>query len=247
MTKAQVLRLVNRWIGVSGGYLGDFSYSSHEAFYPEYCDLDLDVYASGGGTTRERFISTLQAQPPRAQAKIIRGILEKYPVGSTERRDQKLEAEFLDLAQRLDDETGVPPPPPIEPRSVVVRRALDDARALIASNGAASAVDRVHTVLHGYLREVASDAELEMVVDASAPQILGVLMREHPRIAGLGTRPEETRKILRSLAGAVDALGTARNLATPSHPNPALLEEPEAQLAISAAYAVVNYIEARLR
>jgi hypothetical protein len=44
LTRQEIARLVNRYIGVSGGYLGDFSYRTHAEFYPEYCDLDINPY-----------------------------------------------------------------------------------------------------------------------------------------------------------------------------------------------------------
>ena len=33
--------LVYKYIGVEGGYLGDFSYTTHDAFYPVYCGLEM--------------------------------------------------------------------------------------------------------------------------------------------------------------------------------------------------------------
>jgi hypothetical protein len=53
------MRLVNVYIGVEAGCLGDFSYRTHREFYPLYSDLDLnpDEY---GRTTRERFIELAQ-------------------------------------------------------------------------------------------------------------------------------------------------------------------------------------------
>lgn len=71
LSRQEVIKVVNRYIGVSGGYLGDFTYSSHADFYPEYCDLDIDPYAYPG-TTRERFIEILSTQSPHDQAKILR-------------------------------------------------------------------------------------------------------------------------------------------------------------------------------
>ena len=61
LTDGEITRIVNRYIGVSGGYLGDFSYRTHADFYPEYCNLDIDPndYA---GTTRERFIAILSSR-----------------------------------------------------------------------------------------------------------------------------------------------------------------------------------------
>ena len=44
LTRPEITRIVNRYIGVSGGYLGDFSYGSHYDFYGEYCELDLNPF-----------------------------------------------------------------------------------------------------------------------------------------------------------------------------------------------------------
>ncbi|MDB5352682.1 MAG: hypothetical protein JWN86_3929 [Planctomycetota bacterium] len=63
-------RVVSRYIGVSGGYLGDFSYRSLEEFYPEYCGSYVET-RSIEGTTRERFISILKHAQPGEQAKIL--------------------------------------------------------------------------------------------------------------------------------------------------------------------------------
>lgn len=60
----EVIRLVNRYIGVSGGYLGDFSYRTLADFYPEYCGLDLNPFVVlPDGTTRERYIAVLKSRP----------------------------------------------------------------------------------------------------------------------------------------------------------------------------------------
>ena len=51
MTNKEIMRVVNRYIGVSCGYLGDLSYRMDADFYPEYCDLDIDPYDCEGTTT----------------------------------------------------------------------------------------------------------------------------------------------------------------------------------------------------
>jgi hypothetical protein len=81
MTNKEIMRVVNRYIGVSGGYLGDFSYRTHADFYPEYCDLEIDP-TRVDGTTRERFITILSSVEPRQQARILRGVTERFPVGA---------------------------------------------------------------------------------------------------------------------------------------------------------------------
>lgn len=81
LSKRDIYFVVNRYIGVTGGYLGDFSYRTHAEFYGEYCDLGIDPFAYEG-TTRERFIQVLEHADARTQAAILSGIIEKYPVGS---------------------------------------------------------------------------------------------------------------------------------------------------------------------
>ena len=76
LTRQEVMKVV-RYIGVSGGYLSDFSYWTHAEFDPEYCDLDIDPNTLEG-TTRERFIEILSTQSPHDQAKILRGVIERF-------------------------------------------------------------------------------------------------------------------------------------------------------------------------
>ena len=104
LTRPEIYRIVNDWIGVSGGYLGDFTYSSHREFYPYYCDLDIDP-EQHTGTTRERFIKVLENSDPNQQAKILRGVLEKYPAGSSNQRNEKKATEWLRIAEELESGT----------------------------------------------------------------------------------------------------------------------------------------------
>ena len=72
LTRVEINKLVNRYIGVNGGYLGDFSYQKHHDFYLDL-DLDIDPF-NYDGTTRERFIKILSENPPNVQARILEGI-----------------------------------------------------------------------------------------------------------------------------------------------------------------------------
>src|SRR4051812_45894768 len=104
LASSAIYRIVNRYIGVSGGYLGDFSYRTHCEFYPEYCDLDID--SSGfEGTTRERFIAILSGAEPRVQARIVRGVVARFPVGQSgapATRTDALKNELIGLAGELE-------------------------------------------------------------------------------------------------------------------------------------------------
>lgn len=81
LSTQQVAKIVYSYIGVDGGYLGDFSYATHAQFYPLYCDLDINPYDLEG-TTRERFTAILTGLRPHDQAKVIRGVVERFLVGA---------------------------------------------------------------------------------------------------------------------------------------------------------------------
>jgi len=107
LKSSEIYRLVNDYIGVYGGYLGNFSYRTHYEFYPHYCDLNINVADYEPGTTKEKFIRILETVSPLEQAKILRGVFKKYPVlyFKEEEREQKqqLYDEYQGIIARLEN------------------------------------------------------------------------------------------------------------------------------------------------
>ena len=78
LTNQQVKQVVNRYIGVSGGYLGDFIHRTHQESYLEYCgigDIETDTLQR---TTRERFTSILTCQSRQNQAGNLCGVIAEF-------------------------------------------------------------------------------------------------------------------------------------------------------------------------
>lgn len=247
LTRRDVMRVVNQYIGVSGGYLGDFSYRTHADFYPEYCDLDIDPNAIEG-TTRERFIEILSSATAADQAKILRGVTARFPAGAGDApatRTEALRQELESIAARLASAPRIATPD-ISVDADVVRQALDDAELLINGSGATSGVDRIHTALHGYLHALCEAAEIEAQDDAAVTRLFRLLRERHPALTPTGPRADDVTRILRAFGTVVDALNTLRNQASAAHPRDRL-EPPEAMLAIHAARTLLHYIEARLQ
>lgn len=244
MTKMDIKRLVNRYIGVSGGYLGDFSYRTHADFYPEYCNLDIDP-SQYEGTTRERFEAILETSAPHVQAKIVRGILEKYPPKEGDAGMAKLRDDFLALASQLQASTSVP----LATTSItseVVERAITDAETLICTSGAASGVDRIHTALHGYLGALCDDFLISHEDGPTMTTLLKRLRSDHPAFKADGPRSQDITQVMRAISAILDELNPLRNNASVAHPNETLLDEPEAMLAINAARTILRYLDAKL-
>lgn len=244
LTRKDIYAVVNRYIGVCGGYLGDFSYRTHSEFYGEYCDLDIDPFVYDG-TTRERFIQVLEHADPRTQATILEGILEKYPVDSDDLRTPESFARVEEMVARCRSGAGVETPE-LRITSDVVRRAISDAETLMQSGGPTSAVDRVHTALHGYLMAACDDQGITYGRDPSILDLFKLLKEQHPRLQALGAHQGPIVQVLRSLGAVMDALNPARNRGSVAHPNEELLDSDEAMLFINAARTVLQYLDVKL-
>ena len=246
MTRREIVRLVKNYIGVTDGYLGDFSYRTHEDFYPEFCELDISPKALPSGTTRERFEQILGNSPPSVQARIIRGILKKYPPEeASELRTQEMHDEFMQVAARLD---GISPvaTPSTTYTSAIVERTLQDAESLIKSNGATSGVDRIHTAMHGYMRAVCDAEGITYSRDATNNALFTLIRTQHPAFSRPGPRPQDITQILRAMNSMMDVLTPIRNQASAAHPNENLLEPAEAMLVINITRTMLHYIDTKL-
>jgi hypothetical protein len=124
--------------------------------------------------------------------------------------------------------------------------ALADAQALLRSRGPTSAVDRVHTGLHAFLRGACDQADIPYPDDPSPNQLLKLLLERHPRLADLGPRTEDIKRMLRSAASIVDAMGTLRNRASLAHPNEELLDHEAALLVINLARSLLRFLDAKI-
>lgn len=239
--KQEALRVTNRYIGVSGGYLGDFTYRSHTDFYPEYCGI-YDIYPDEiEGTTRERFIQILTVQSPDRQARILRGVIERF--GGDE--DASRLAMRKQMEGWIDELSGMPSVTVDTPASTreIVRLALSNADALIRSNGPSSAVDRVHTALHGHLRAICDAAGIPTAEDASITVLMKALRESHPKLRASGPYADGLTKVVYSMSTVLHQLNEIRNNATPAHPNDEILDRAEARLAINAAMTIFAYVD----
>ena len=243
LTKQQVMQVVSRYIGVEGGYLGDFSYRTHSEFYPEYCDIE-DIFPDElSGTTRERFIEILSRQTADRQARILRGVLERFAVEKGPDARSKFKPQIEAWIAELEGEPIVASPK-VEAASTseVVRRALSDAESLLRTGGPVSAVDRIHTALHGHLKALCAAEGIQLPDAATMQKAMKELRTHHPKLKPSGARAGEVSQVLYSMAATLDALNTIRNNASAAHPNEALLGDPEALLAINAGRTIFTYV-----
>ena len=247
LTYQEILIIVTLYIGVTDGYLGDFSYRTHAEFYPVYCNLDIDPYKYEG-TTREKFITILKNSPREVQAKILAGVLQRFPYNATGKpstRTEELYNKLLGIVRRLEGASPVSSPEP-QITSAVVEQAINDAEILIQKSQAVSGVDRVHTALHGYLHAVCDRENITYSKDDTIAKLFKTLRQHHPAFQNLGTRSQDIERVLHSFASIMDALNPIRNNASIAHPNEDLLGKPEAMLVINVTRTLLHYLDMKI-
>ncbi|TYS87721.1 abortive infection family protein [Rossellomorea aquimaris] len=245
------------YIGVSGGYLGDFSYSTHADFYPSYCGLDINPY-DYNGTTRERFIQILTGATASDQSKILLGILEKYPLHlfedmlqdeiikpsefqNKERLHEKIEQWINQLRGEVIEQGE------LKHDIEFVKEVLQQADTLISKHSYSSAVDRSHTAIHGYLKALCDEQNITFSEqNVKIQDMWSKLKTDHPSFN------IEVREHQRPINQTVNAIGKflenmndIRNRHGFSHPNEDIIEENEAKFIINLSRVLLYYIDSK--
>lgn len=182
----------------------------------------------------------------------IRSILWDLDIGKYEPSRTHWAVKDIDLHDVLRRKLAaadLPAPvrmPELRVTSAAVERAIADAEQLIASGrGASSALDRIHTTLHGYLIQLSVEAKLITSQDdhPSMTALFRKLREEHPKFEYRGPRSSEVSSALRASASIIEAINTLRNNASGAHPNEQVLPEPEAMYMINLARSLLHYLE----
>ena len=248
LTHREITLITEYYIGVEGGYLGNFSdRRTLQEFYQVDCDLDINPSYEYEGTIREEFVEILKSQSTRGQSIILRTVLHNFHCESawkeSQTRQEKLRPRLEVVARRLEDASEMVSVASSTSLSDAVALALEDAEHSIRRGHVPSAVDRTHTALHGYMKDLCNDWIIEFERDASLTKLFKLLRKEHPAFFAQGPRHHDIDKMLNGLATTLDALNTIRNHASLAHPQIRLLAEAEATLAINAARSIFLYAE----
>lgn len=245
LTERDVEFVTRRWIGVHMGYLGDFSYRTHDEFYPDYCGIEHIRPNTMDGTTRQRFEKILLTESPAHQALILKGVLKRFPTAHDLARTSAHLERMKELIARCEGGTSVEPVTPTVGRAVV-EQALLEAEHRLKAGAPLGAVDRVHTAFHGYLVGVAAVRGVALPKDAPTTKVFKLLRSSCPELRPVGPHGDQFEKILNSIASIVDAANPLRSHGTLAHPNEHLIEPAEAILYVNALKTLMHYLNAKL-
>lgn len=231
--------------------MGDFyDRKTLKEFYQIDCDLDIHPNYNYQGKIREEFRAILEIQHPHVQARILRGVLKRfspYQNDAPHTRTKELRKKLINIHNRLASHTDMVHFVTPDNSSDAVRRALADAQNLIRTGGTPHAVDRIHTALHGYFKNLCDQENIQYDADASITKLFKRLRKDHPAFHDYGPKKSEIQKVLNSIANIVDALNPIRNEASSAHPTDSLLSDAEATLAINAGLSILQYTEHKLK
>jgi len=176
----------------------------------------------------------------------LRKVLEYEPIASY--IQQKDPRSYKHLREEVYGNGGAEDVEHVEPATSTEAglAALADAQELLRTRGALSAVDRVHTGLHAFLRAACDQADITYSRDTTANQLLKLVLDQHPKLQDFGARSDDVRRILRTSGSIVDSLGTLRNQASLAHANEELLGNDEALLVINLTRSLLRFLDAKI-
>lgn len=247
LSNIEIRKVVNRYIGIDKGYLGDFSYRTHADFYPDYCALNIDPNKYEG-TTRERFEKILSTVDTRTQTKIIRGVIERFPVeakNSPPTRTSELKQELLELASKLE-RSQIISSPNLRISNETIEAALQDAETLIDASGATNAIDRIHTGLQGYLREICNRKKISYSANDNIAKLFRLVIKNCSQSSDELVFSDEIQRIIMCFGSVLDSMQTLRNDRSLAHSNENLLESAESKLYINAARTIFQYLNEKM-
>lgn len=251
LSLTEIYRLVNDYIGVNQGYLGDFSYRTHAEFYPHYCNLDINPLEIEG-TTRSRYIDILQDAGSGDKAKIIRGTFLKYPVSSfpeeEQSQKQKIYDEFQLILKRLDILAS-------SPSDTLVTSTLERYNAEYVSDIWMRAIERraenpeaaitsARTLLESVCKHILDDAGEKYEDGHDLPKLYR-LTAERLNLAPSQHTEQVFRQILGGCQTVVEGLGSMRNRLSDAHGKgrkPVKPSSRHAELAVNLAGTMATFL-----
>ncbi|MBR8251683.1 abortive infection family protein [Burkholderia cenocepacia] len=242
-------RKLERLLGMSSGYVLNFSDRTFSMFFEEHVGLDIDSaryrvnLSSGSKANRMRGFWTIE--PDHIVAKTLLAMIEhanEYQCFPPE-VDATLLADVQQIIGRLHQNSSSPVPEvdafTASVNDLDFEAAAKHIRTAIDQNEPATALDRLHVFTIKFLRTHCEHRGIEVNRDKPLHSLMGEYVKA-VRTAGL-LESEMTDRILRS--SILEAFNDVRNNKSLAHDNP-ILNHGEALLIFSHVGASIRFIRA---
>jgi len=128
-------------------------------------------------------------------------------------------------------------------KNETLNKTIKDAEDFIKAGNYLSAIDRIHTTLHGYLRWRLDEENIEYNESDTIMQLYSKFHKNLEDAFNNNEINKLTLTAIRSASGVIDSLNTARNRFSLAHPNDETIDNNEAKLLIGLSKYIFEYIE----
>lgn len=242
---------LEKFFDMGGGYVLDFSNRTFQAFIAENANRDIydDKYSQEGGSKANRFRAFWKIEPGSVVGKLITDMLEYWKAGKLMRdeeitsHEKALSDECLRIADKIKNDS------PVENMDALQSDNIDDRnfrllsksiRESIENNEPESAIDRLHTFVVRYLRELCDKHSVSYAKDTPLHSLLGGYIKFLQQ-SGL-VESEMTMRILKSSISVLEAFNGVRNNQSFAHDN-SVLNHEESILIFNDIANVIRFIE----
>ena len=241
---------LEKFFGMNSGYILDFSNRTLQEFVVENTSRDIydSKYAYGSGSKANRIRAFWDKEPGPVVGKFLINMLEYWKAGKLTRHEnidsseQALYDECLKIAEKIGHDSVVENIDALQPN-------VDDknfwllAKSIkesIEKNEPEMAIDRLHTFVVRYIRELCDRHSIAHTKDTPLHSLFGgyiKFLRENKLIES-----EMTERILKSSISVLEAFNSVRNNQSFAHDN-AILNYQESILIFNDTANVIRFIE----
>ena len=249
LTSIEKLKL-EKFFGMGGGYVLDFSNRTIQEFVAENSNRDIydSKYEYGSGSKANRIRAFWDKEPGPVVGKLIVGMLEYWKAGKLMRyeeitsAEQSLFDECLKISERIKHDSVVENIDALQPNvdDKNFQLLANSIKESIEKNEPETAIDRLHTFVVRFIRELCDRHSISYVKDTPLHSLFGgyiKFLQENKLIES-----EMTERILKSSISVLEAFNGVRNNQSFAHDN-TILNYHESILIFNDIANVVRFIE----
>jgi len=242
---------LEKLFGMGSGYVLNFTNRTFQEFILEHTGLDIlaSKYDYGSGSKANRLRAFWQKESNYVIGKLLLGMLDYWKENKRlymieiDPTEQALYEECGKIADRLRHDTIVEDIDAIQPNTedkdfVVLAKSV---RESIAKNEPEVALDRLHTFVMKYVRQLCDKHGISHDKSKALHSLFGEYIKYLKKNNLIGS--EMTERILKSSISILEAFNTVRNEQSFAHDNP-VLNYKESILIFNNVSSTIKFIEA---
>lgn len=249
---------IEKFLGMSSGYVADFSDRTFQEFVGVVTGLDIDdpKYHNSSNSKANRLRQLMKIEDDNTVGKLLQEMSHHYfeklrEVQATSwqpkdadalKKDEELYQECLKISQSLqgnivDDISAIKP----NSDDVDFKKLAESIRESIEKNLPEVALDRLHTFVMKYIRELCKKHGIEYTDEEALHNVFGKYIKFLIGNAYLET--EMSKRILKTSISNLDSFNDVRNNKSFAHDN-SILNYEESVLVFNSISSMIKFIEA---